>query len=76
MSAAVHVGQASATGYAVRSDGTAVNWGSDHLGELGNGSFAYNRQDRPYAGPVLQLTGVRAVAGGSNTGYALVTPGG
>jgi alpha-tubulin suppressor-like RCC1 family protein len=60
-----------ASGYAVRSDGTAWAWGYNLQGELGNGTTTSS----PVPVQVSNLTGVVAVAGGANTGYALRSDG-
>jgi alpha-tubulin suppressor-like RCC1 family protein len=53
---------------ALLKDGTVRSWGNNADGELGIGSFGGVR-NRPVN--VLQLTGVRAVAAGFGTSYAL-----
>src|SRR5262249_11720822 len=57
--------------YALRNDGTVWAWGRNSRGELGNGSF------EGAATPVLVsgLTGVTAIAGGSDNGYAVRSDG-
>jgi alpha-tubulin suppressor-like RCC1 family protein len=67
-------------GYALRRDGTVWAWGDDSLGQLGAGgciaspASARDGSRCPPAGVPVQvkgLSGVSAIAAGSNTGYAL-----
>lgn len=59
-------------GLARRSNGTAVAWGSDGNGQLGNDA-AFTNQATPV--PVSGLTGVKAVAAGGNFSLALLNDG-
>ena len=56
------------TCYALRRDGTVWVWGSGTSGELGTGSTA----DASVPESIPGLTNVSAIAGGSETGYAVV----
>jgi alpha-tubulin suppressor-like RCC1 family protein len=66
---AIAVGNAT---YVLKSDGSVWAWGDNTYGELGNGSTA-TRSDTPV--PVSGLSGVRSIAGGGNSGYALKADG-
>ncbi|MBL7511091.1 RCC1 repeat- and reductase domain-containing protein, partial [Frankia sp. CNm7] len=57
------------SGYAVRQDGTAWAWGSNFLGQLGNGTTT----DSSLPVPVLGLNNVRAISGSDYNGYAMVS---
>ena len=59
-------------GLARRSNGTAVAWGSDGKGQLGNDAALVD-QGTPV--PVSGLTGVKAVAAGGNFSLALLNDG-
>ncbi|SBW22535.1 RCC1 domain-containing protein, alpha-tubulin suppressor [Candidatus Protofrankia californiensis] len=63
-----------ATGYALRSDGTAWAWGFNHDGELGNNSTINSAVPVPVS-TTTGLTGVNAIAGGGRSGYALRSDG-
>jgi alpha-tubulin suppressor-like RCC1 family protein len=56
---------------ALLEDGTAVGWGSDATGEVGDGG----QQDKYYAVPVLGLSGVTALGAGYDTSAALLSDG-
>ncbi|WP_112236813.1 cutinase family protein [Kribbella monticola] len=56
-----------ASGYAIRTDGTAWAWGEGYFGKLGNGSTS----DSNVPVQVSNLTGITAIAAGGDSGYAL-----
>jgi len=62
---------------ALLSDGTVMAWGLNSMGQVGNGTTAPDEGcvcvDRPAA--VSDLTGVEAIAGGTDDGLALLTTG-
>ena len=60
-------------GYAVRNDGTVWAWGNNGVGQLGNGQECVPDEACVAAAPVQVsgLTGVTAVAGGWENGYAV-----
>lgn len=53
---------------ALRSDGTVWTWGTNHDGELGNGTTV---GPRPFPGQVSGLTGITAISAGAEHGLAL-----
>jgi hypothetical protein len=63
------VAAADSGGYALRSDGSVVAWGENALGSLGNESVP-GYSTVPVA--VTGLSGVSAVVGGGDAGYAIV----
>jgi alpha-tubulin suppressor-like RCC1 family protein len=69
---AANGGGDSATGYALKSDGTVYAWGGNGKGQLGDGTTTERHTPVQVAG----LTGVTAIAaGGDGTGYALKSDG-
>ncbi len=54
---------------ALLTDGSAVSWGENGYGELGDGSTT----DRPSPTPIA-VAGASAVASGSNNGFAIIGP--
>lgn len=58
---------------ALRSDGTVLAWGWNRYGQLGNGNTSEISSNEP--APVRGLTGVKAVAAGSDFGMALKNDG-
>ena len=56
-------------GYAARSDGTVYAWGFNGHRQLGDGTTNNKNSSTPVQ--VTGLTGITAIAAGSNTGYAL-----
>jgi alpha-tubulin suppressor-like RCC1 family protein len=68
----VAIASGSSTGYALRADGTVWAWGHNGNGQLGDGSTVqYSTTPVQVSG----LTGVTAIASGTDTGYALRTNG-
>ncbi|WP_198286988.1 hypothetical protein [Frankia sp. QA3] len=63
-----------ASGYALRSDGTAWAWGYNRDGELGNNSIINSTVPVPVS-TATGLSGVSAIAGGGRSGYALRSDG-
>jgi alpha-tubulin suppressor-like RCC1 family protein len=72
-----------ATTYALKTDGTVLSWGWSGSGQLGNGQFSEPCPfpnspvdcSRLTPGPVLTLTGIVDVAGGTDHGMALKSDG-
>ena len=66
-------------GYALGSDGTVWAWGSNRLGQFGNGTLTDiengTMTDSSVPVQVLGLTGVTAIAAGAENGYALLSDG-
>ena len=62
------------TGYAIGSDGNLYAWGSGLRGELGNGTTTFI-QSTPVTVSLPAGVVTVAIAGGSNTAYALVSVG-
>jgi alpha-tubulin suppressor-like RCC1 family protein len=56
-------------GYALLADGRVWGWGDDLEGQIGRGARAQEFSSTPVAIP--GVAGVRAIAGGGNTAYAL-----
>ncbi|MEU4742176.1 hypothetical protein AB0G02_17175 [Actinosynnema sp. NPDC023658] len=69
---AVAVAASAGTAYAVRSDGTVWAWGNNSSGELGTGTAGGSSAT---AVQVAGLTGVKAIAAGGGSRYALRTDG-
>jgi hypothetical protein len=69
---AVAVG--SGSGYGLKADGTLWAWGNNQYGQLGGGG-ALPGTDRATPGRVGSLAGVKAIAVGSRTAFALMTGG-
>ncbi|UMP05218.1 hypothetical protein [Amycolatopsis sp. EV170708-02-1] len=63
------------SGYALRADGTVKAWGATWAGRLGNGWSAGGATTSQSPVPVVGLTGVKAIASGDTTGYALKSDG-
>ncbi|HUW65517.1 MAG TPA: hypothetical protein VMW83_12660 [Spirochaetia bacterium] len=57
--------------YVLKSDGSVWAWGSNAVGQLGNGSINYS----PVPVKVQGLTGVTAIAAGLDSAYALKSDG-
>jgi alpha-tubulin suppressor-like RCC1 family protein len=68
------IAMAGATGYALKADGTLWAWGDNQYGELGDGS-ALPAADRATPGRVGSLAGVKAIAVGTRTAFALMSGG-
>lgn len=59
---------------AIKEDGTVLAWGRDNLGQLGDGTVG-NPDIRPTAAVIPGLSGIIAVAAGSNSNLALKSDG-
>ncbi|EFC79732.1 regulator of chromosome condensation RCC1 [Parafrankia sp. EUN1f] len=70
---AVSIAAGASGGYALRWDGTAFAWGSNSVGQLGNGNPAVAQSAVPL--PIPGLGDVRAISGGIFDGYAIVSRG-
>lgn len=58
-------------GMALKNDGTVWTWGSNLAGQLGDGTT----NDRHYPGQVVNLSGVKEIAGSIGAAYALLDDG-
>src|SRR5258707_1136447 len=63
---------------ALMSDGTVMSWGNDQYGQLGNGTQGFERQlniNERLPKPVPGLQGIKAIAAGGGSDYALTDAG-
>jgi alpha-tubulin suppressor-like RCC1 family protein len=70
LATATTVAASDSGGYALLADGTVMSWGDNGLGTLGNLTLPDDYSTIPV--PVTGLSGVSAIAGGGDAGYAIV----
>ncbi len=62
-------------GLALKADGTVWVWGSNDVGQLGNGTYCTTSCVNPYPQQITALSNVRSIIGGTSIGTAIKTDG-